>query len=357
MTQQVSGDEAKARQDELVSRAVSQWGDQVSDRVVVVTGGARGIGRAMIEGLAIAGAKVVAADRTWDGAEQFREQLESSGRGMAVEMDVADDGQIDAACSAVVDRFGTVDVLVNNAALVSETLFRPFGRVPTLETKDSDWEAMFKVNVFGVVKTIRRFIRPMIDQGSGSIVNVVSSGVVTSTTGGAYFGLRPWTVEMPYQATKAAVTALTFYLAEEVRTQGVAVNAFMPGHTRASWFDDTARAVSEQGGVYFMRPAVADHVLPISLFLSAQDGRGATGRLYYIPDWNYDHGFGDYATWLDHALPADMEETYRKLEAASPPYERSGVPHLPFDAQGALFMAAMTNMAAGQGDGGPEQST
>ena len=151
---------------------------------------------------------------------------------------------------------------------------------------------------------------------------------------------------MPYQATKAAVTALTFYLAEEVRGDGVAVNAIMPGHTRASWFDATARAFNDIGVVYFMRPAISEHLLPITLFLSAQDAGGVAGRLYYVPEWNYDHGYGDHAAWLDHELPPDMEEMYSRLEAATPTYERSGVPHLPFDAQGALYTAALASLGS-----------
>jgi hypothetical protein len=186
----------------------------------------------------------------------------------------------------------------------------------------------------------------MQEKKRGSIINVVSSGVLSVAGGGGYHGLRPWTVEMPYQATKAAVTALTFYLGEEVRGDGVAVNAIMPGHTRASWFDATARAFNDIGVVYFMRPAVPEHLLPITLFLSAQDGGGAAGRLYYVPEWNYDHGYGTYAAWLDHELPQDMEEMYSRLEAATPHYERAGVPHLPFDALGALYTAGMTNLGS-----------
>ena len=344
-------DAVKARQREMVEQAIAERGRHLDGRVAVVTGGARGIGAAMAEGLLRAGANVVAADKTWVGAEPLRERLESSGRGMAVEMDVTDDGQLDAAYAAVMRRFGTTDVLINNAALVSETLFAPVGRVKTLDTKDSDWEAMFKVNVFGVVKAIRRFVQPMREKGSGSILNVVSSGVLPTSSGGGYFGLRPWTVEMPYQATKSAVTALGFYLGEEVRAEGVAVNSIMPGHTRASWFDATARAYQGQGSVYFMRPVIADHVLPITLFLAAQDGKGVTGRLYYVPEWNYDHGYGDYAAWADHALPPDMEEAYRKLEAALPSYERSGVPHLPFDAMVGLWLAAMAKLAGSESGG------
>ena len=346
MTESGAGVAATTRQDQLVDRALREWQADVAGRVAVVTGGARGIGRSLCEGLLRAGAKVVAADLRWDDAEDFRKQVESSDNGMAVDMDITDVAAVDAARDAVLDRFGGVDVLVNNAALVSETLFAPTGHRNTLDTTDQDWERMFGVNVFGTLKAIRGFIEPMRANKRGSIVNVVSSGVLPVSSGGGYHGLRPWTVEMPYQATKAAVMALTFYLAEEVRGDGVAVNAIMPGHTRASWFDATARAFNEQGIAYFMRPAIPEHLLPISLFLAAQDGTGASGRLYYVPDWNYDHGYGDYAAWLDHELPPDMEQIYSRLEAATPAYDRAGVAHLPFDAQGALYTAGMANLGA-----------
>jgi NAD(P)-dependent dehydrogenase (short-subunit alcohol dehydrogenase family) len=244
---------------------------------------------------------------------------------MAVTMDVTNDAQLDAAYKAVLDRFGTTDVLINNAALVSETLFAPLGRVKTLDTKDSDWEAMFRVNCFGVVKAIRRFIQPMIEKGHGSIVNVVSSGVLPVAAGGGYFGLRPFTTEMPYQATKAAVMALTFYLGDEVRSQGVAVNAIMPGHTRASWFDATARAWQEKGQVYGSRPVVPEHVVPIILFLAGQDAQGVTGMLYPVPDWNHDHGYGKYVDWADHSFPPELEEMYAKAEAGGAPVRGGGI--------------------------------
>jgi NAD(P)-dependent dehydrogenase (short-subunit alcohol dehydrogenase family) len=311
-------DALMTKQRELVEQAIERGRREVEGRVAVVTGGALGLGQAIAEGLLKAGAKVAAADKTWEGADQFRAQLESSGRGMALQMDLTDDQQLDAAYASVLQRFGTTDVLVNNAALVSETLFYPTGRVKTLDTKDSDWEAMFKVNVFGTVKTIRRFIQPMQEKGRGSIVNVVSSGVLPVSGGGGYFGLRPYTVEMPYQATKASVMALTFYLADEVRGDGVAVNAIMPGHTRASWFDATARAWKERGQLYAYRPVIPAHVVPILLFLAAQDGRSVTGMLYPVPDWNHDHGYGNYAAWQDHSLPPDLEEQFRQAEAAAP---------------------------------------
>jgi NAD(P)-dependent dehydrogenase (short-subunit alcohol dehydrogenase family) len=340
----------RERQREMVQQATEQWRRQVEGRVAMVTGGARGIGKTMAEALLAAGATVVAADKTWDGAEEFRQKLEATGKGLAVEMDVADDAALDAAYASVNQSFGTCDILVNNAALVSETLFCPLGHVKTLETKDCDWELMFQVNVFGVVKAIRRFIRPMIEKRSGSIINVISSGVLPASQGGAYFGLRPWTVEMPYQATKAAVMALTFYLAEEVRNEGVAVNAIMPGHTRAGWFDDTARAWQRQGMVYFFRPVVPEHVIPMTFFLGVQNGRAVTGRLFYVPEWNYDHGYGDYAAWLDYSLPSDLEEMYSRGEAVMPKYERAGVSHVPFDAWATQWLVVTERLAAERKD-------
>ena len=166
-----------------------------------------------------------------------------------------------------------------------------------------------------VLRPIRRFVRPMLEKKRGSIVNVVSSGVLPVSAGGGWFGLRPFTTEMPYQASKAAVMALTFYLGDEIRGEGVAVNAIMPGHTRASWFDATARAWKEKGQVYGFRPVVPEHIIPILLFLGSQDASGVTGMLYSVTDWNYDHGYGHLADWADRTFPADLEEMYQQAEA------------------------------------------
>jgi NAD(P)-dependent dehydrogenase (short-subunit alcohol dehydrogenase family) len=299
----------------------------------------------------------VALDRSWADAEEFQAELVAHDC-LALEADVTDDGALDAAYSEVIGRFGTVDVLVNNAGLVSETLFAPHGHVKLLDTQDSDWETMFGVNVFGTVKVIRRFTRPMTESGHGSVVSIVSSGILTSSTGGGYFGARPWSVEMPYQASKSALATLSFYLAQETFHLGLAVNSVMPGHTRASWFDDTARAFHEDGGsVYFMRPLVPEHMVPIMLFLSSQavarEGqRAVTGRLFHVPDWNYDHGYGDYRLWLDHNLPDELEVGYRRLESVLPDYWRAGLARAPFDVERVVFASGLDRLSALERDAG-----
>ncbi|MFC0862334.1 SDR family NAD(P)-dependent oxidoreductase [Sphaerimonospora cavernae] len=352
MTQQNNLDHYQQVQTEMVSRALAQWRPFVTDQVAVITGGARGIGKVLAQGLLEAGAKVVCADVTWKDADEFRDRLDSSGRGLGLEMDVTSDESVRAAYDAVLDRFGRVDTLINNAGLVSETLFAPKGKVPTLETTDQDWQRMFGVNVFGTVRVIQTFVKAMLDQGNGSIVNVVSSGVLMESVGGGYFATRPWTTEMPYQASKASLTTLTFYLAEELKRTGIAVNAFMPGHTRASWFDDTARAISSEGRIYALRPMAPQHVLPLVLFLAAQassqSGEPATGRLYHVPDWNYDHGYGGLQSWGDYDLPEDIEAGYRELEAAMPDYWRSGLARARFDAERVAYAAGMDKIKSAQ---------
>src|SRR5581483_7387711 len=191
-------------------------------RVVVVTGAARGMGRAHTEAFLEANARVVAADISWDGVEDFRKSLDANPNALPLDMDITSDAQIDEAYRATIDAFGTTDVLVNNASLLNLGGTRP--QATTLETLDEDWPRIFGVNVFGTVKVIRRFIQPMIEKGRGSIITVVSSGLLNFAHGGGFTALRPHTREMPYMASKAAEATMSFYLAYEVKPYNIAVN-------------------------------------------------------------------------------------------------------------------------------------
>src|SRR3954447_8464580 len=164
---------------------------QLDGRVVVVTGGARGMGRAFVRGALAANGRVVATDQSWAGAEDFQAELAGNERVLVLEMDVTDDAHIDDAYQRTLAQFGTADVLVNNAALLQMFLFPPTGRVTTLETTDADWLKSFGVNVFGALKVTRRFARPMMEKRRGSIINMVSSGVLSFSRSGGYHALRP----------------------------------------------------------------------------------------------------------------------------------------------------------------------
>ena len=278
----------------------------LTDRVAVITGGERGMGRAYVRAFLSAGAKVVATDRSWSGVDDFREELKSYDQNILVaDMDVTVDAQIDQTYQATLDKFKTVDILVNNAAMRSRDLYPPKGRATTLETKDSDWERLFKVNVFGALKVIRRFIQPMIEKRKGSIISVVSSGILNHSHGGGYAALRPNSMEMPYMSSKAALATLSFYLADEVKQFNVAVNIIIPGHTRTTGFDEQNRARLEAGGKPGPLPVVPEHVTPLVLNLASQDATGITGRMFDAMQWNIEHGLGGHDKWVDKSFSYD----------------------------------------------------
>ena len=280
--------------------------NDLRDRVAVITGGARGMGRAYVRAFLSAGAKVVATDRSWSGVDEFREELKSHDKNVLVaDMDVTEDAQIDQTYQATLDKFKTVDILVNNAAMRSRDLYPPKGRATTLETKDSDWERLFKVNVFGALKVIRRFIQPMIEKRKGSIISVVSSGILNHSHGGGYAALRPNSMEMPYMSSKAALATLSFYLADEVKRFNVADNIIIPGHTRTTGFDEQNRARLEAGGKPGPLPVVPEHVTPLVLNLASQDATGITGRMFDAMQWNIEHGLGGHDKWVDKSFSYD----------------------------------------------------
>jgi 1,1a-dihydroxy-1-hydro-9-fluorenone dehydrogenase len=275
----------------------------LKDRVIVITGGARGMGRAYTEAFLAAGAKVVATDRSWAGVDEFDPAL--TGRGaniLKADMDVTKGEQIDKAHEAAMARFGTIDALINNAAMRQRDLFPPTGRVTTLETTDSDWEKSFAVNVFGALKVTRRFIRPMIEKRRGSIVNTVSSGILHHAHGGGYTALRPNSREMPYQSSKAALATMSFYLADEVKEHNVAVNIVVPGHTRTTGFDEQNRARLAMGSRPGPLPVVPEHMVPLVMHLAAQDAGTITGKMFDVMEWNIEHGLGGHERWADKSF-------------------------------------------------------
>jgi 1,1a-dihydroxy-1-hydro-9-fluorenone dehydrogenase len=266
------------------------------------------MGAAYVRGFLDEGAHVVATDRSWAGAEAFQQEIEGRG-GLCLDMDVTDDGQMDRAYDATIARFGTADVLVNNAAMRSRDLFPPAGRRVTLETSDEDFLRLYSVNVFGALKVIRRFVRPMIQQHRGSVVNVVSSGSLFHSQGGGYAALRPNSIEQPYMSSKAALANLSFYLAAELQADNVAVNIIVPGHTRTTGFDEQNQARLAAGARPGPQPYAADHVVPVVLFLASQDATGVTGRMFDAVQWNREHGLGGPERWLDHTFSYDALRT------------------------------------------------
>ena len=274
-------------------------------RLALVTGAARGIGLATASRFLAEGWRVALLDIDAQTLAAAHERLALPGDTMAVECDVAEPDQVTAAVEAVAARFGRTDALVNNAGLRQRNLFPPTGKITTLETKDSDWEKMFGVGVFGTLKVTRKFIQPMLERQSGSVISVISGGAMHTAVGGAYVAQRSTSREMPYQSAKAATLTMMFYLADEVKENNVAVNILIPGNARTTGYDEqneARRAAGQSGssnrpGRFSMTP---EHIVPITLFLAGQDANtGITGKCFDVPTWNLEHGLGGPEAWRD----------------------------------------------------------
>src|SRR5215203_1794302 len=141
-----------------------------SDRVVLVTGGGHGIGRAICEIFAQDGARVVIADRLASAAESVANAIrkETAAEALPVEVDVRDAASVEAAVQQVIDRFDQIDVLVNNAGIYPNT--------PVVEMDEAEWDAVFDTNVKGMFLVSRAVARRMIDRGAGGRIVNISSG-------------------------------------------------------------------------------------------------------------------------------------------------------------------------------------
>jgi 2-hydroxycyclohexanecarboxyl-CoA dehydrogenase len=186
---------------------------EFQDRVALVTGGASGIGRAVVRRLAREGARVAAADLDLAGAEEAAaEAKEAGGEGLAVGMDVTETGSVRAGVARVLETWGRIDVLANVAGW---DRIRPF-----LETDEELWDRIIAINFRGVLATCHAVLPGMIERGGGAVVNVASEAGRAGSSG-----------EAVYSGAKGAVISFSRALAREVARHGIRVNVVAPGLT------------------------------------------------------------------------------------------------------------------------------
>jgi 3-oxoacyl-[acyl-carrier protein] reductase len=177
-----------------------------------VTGGARGIGRAIVETLAGLGANVVIADMLIDLAEKSAQEIsELTGKKIiAVQVNVTDGKSTAELIDKTLQEFGKVDILVNNAGITRDTLI--------MRMDEADWDAVLNVNLKGVFNCSKAVVRPMMKQRYGRIVNISSVSGQAGQAG-----------QTNYSASKAGVIGFTKALAREVASRQITVNAVAPG--------------------------------------------------------------------------------------------------------------------------------
>lgn len=193
---------------------------RMDDRIAIVTGAGRGIGRGIAEKLAAEGATVVATDVDEATATETASALRDGGPGreaLGLTCDVASRGSVDAMVAAVRERFGRVDVLVNNAG---------YDKVgPFVDSDPADWDRIIAINLYGVLHTSKAVLPIMVEQGAGRVVNLASDAGRVGSSG-----------EAVYSAAKGGIIAFTKTTAREMARHQVAVNCVCPGPTDTALF-------------------------------------------------------------------------------------------------------------------------
>lgn len=234
----------------------------LTNHTAVITGGGRGIGRSIALRFAQEGANLALIARTTEQIDQVAEEIQRLGRrAIAVTADIADEKAVAQAFARIPACLGRVDILVNNAAV---EIKRPFIHMPMEE-----WDRTMAVNIRGSVLCTRAVLPDMLKQGGGSIINVASGA-----------GLRGLPGSTAYSASKAAMIALTQALAEEVRGQGLRVNAICPGPIATAMLDDG------KGANQAFQVLQPEDVAGTAVFIaSALSGR-ITGQVFSVRNTN-----------------------------------------------------------------------
>ena len=247
---------------------------ELQDRVAVVTGAGRGIGRVIAETLAVEGAHVVLAARSVDKLEETRKIVESHGRtALVVPTDLGDRAQVAALARAAHDRFEAVDILVNNSGVGGPS-------APLWQVDPDEWEATLSVNVTGTFLACRAFLPAMIARGAGNVVVI-----------GSFSGKRPLLNRSAYTTSKMALVGMVRTLAFELGEHGVRVNLVSPGGVagdRIEWA--IGRLQKAQGISYeqakammvsdspFKRLVRPDEVAQAVVFLASDRSAAITGE-------------------------------------------------------------------------------
>ena len=258
---------------DMTDKSLRQGPFSLEGKTAVITGGGAGIGRAIAELFAEAGAKVVVADIDAATAEDAARSICASwGEAVAAVADVSQDEQVGTMLDTALSRFGSLDVLVNNAAI--------FPKKPFLEVDAAFWDRMHAVNLRGTFLCLREAIKRMRSQGTGgSIVNISS---VSSMQAVVYHNAT-------YNASKAGVNSLTKTTALEFAADGIRVNAVLPGGT----LTPGAKAASA-AGVEMKGPILGPGRIPLgkmgdprdiamaALFFASPASRLVTGQLLAV---------------------------------------------------------------------------
>ena len=239
---------------------------RLKDRVALVTGGARGIGRSIALAFAKEGADVVVGDVNMEEAAKTASDIEALGRrAMAVALDVTDYAKVEEAVNKILDKFTKVDILVNNAGITKDNLL--------MRMSQQEWDAVLNVNLKGAFNCLKAVTRPMIKQRHGRIINMASIIGIMGNAGQAN-----------YAASKAGLIALTKSAAKELASRSINVNAVAPGFIQtemtAKLPEDLKNKMKEM--IPLDRFGTPEDVAAACLFLASEESSYITGQTLVV---------------------------------------------------------------------------
>jgi 3-oxoacyl-[acyl-carrier protein] reductase len=239
----------------------------LSGKNALVTGGTRGIGRAIVETLARAGARVAFTFRSSTSeAESLKRELEAEGgEVLAIQGDAADTTAAGKTVEQVIEAWGSIDIVVNNAGITKDGLM--------IRMSEDDWDAVINTNLKSVFNFAKAAYRPMMKQRGGKIINLSS---VVGTTG------NPG--QTNYAASKAGIVGFSKSLARELAARGVTVNVVAPGYVATDMTASLPEAAREAmlGSVPMGRPATPQEIADAVLFLASPLADYITGQVLHV---------------------------------------------------------------------------
>ncbi len=239
---------------------------KLQDKVAIVTGGSRGIGKAIALRLATEGAKVVVTATTLEGADKTAAEIrQNGGQAVGFAANVADVKQVEALMKATVEQFGGLHILVNNAGITRDNL--------VMRMSDEDWNAVIATNLTGTFNCMRAASKIMMKQRSGKIINLTSVVALMGNKGQAN-----------YCAAKAGVIGLTKSVARELASRNVQINAIAPGFITTDMtavLPEAAKTAMVQS-IPLERMGTPEEVAGVVAFLASADADYLTGQVLNV---------------------------------------------------------------------------